>query len=254
MKSAHLTFALTFFLGVAAAAADDVGSPAVCVGYRPDLKMWGEPIVLGDVDFDCPTGYAIMGGAGAGTRSKLRERELVFDADCCPLPRGMLTGTSVYARGLCPPDSVVTGFAYKDDAEGRRYQARRCTELDHRFRLAPAAKGVTLGIEPGTLLGASIGKPDFVVSRSQLPPALRYGIGRINVLEWTTWRCIGSPAGSLLVGSDGPDCSGMLFAEVLLRDSAASTAVATYPACRTIDSPFSTEPRCLGPAREQGSD
>lgn len=157
---------------------------------------------------------------------------------CCPLPaRDLLERERVTAEGRCPDGHIVTGIE-KSYADGRvMLQCARINEA--RYALDVPTPGTSWDFVTGLSR----------LRRSDLPAAIRDGVGRLSHRQWAQEGCLGDPVGSLLTSVPSATCSEALFAQVRWRgndgDPAAGTKVSLFEDCREISDRFSPRPQCI---------
>lgn len=215
------------------------------MGFLPDAKRWGTGEAQGGERLLCPAGFAVMGVPLRFQHRRSAELTRVSGTDCCPLPDGVLVDRHHFTLKRCEAGFVVTGHVeIPEGTKGLAGDYLRCTKLDDRYGLAEAAPGQRFGaIETGALANA-LGTRENALSRGQLPVGIRYGLGRVSKLQWEELGCVGRPPGALLVGKRGFGCDGLLFAELVERES--GRPVTVVPQCAAIDDPFVEEPKCVG--------
>lgn len=236
----------------------------ICSGYEPSthtLVSLTGPNSADILDGACPDNFAYFAALQTGGRRRPGAQVLVRGS-CCPLPYGILTNEHEYQAEHCPAGSVATGFrqlpnpqaeaAETVETDGKiikgwstaRIQLLRCTKIDQsRFALAPPTAGYETGwakhfrtlFEPRT-------------SRSRVPVALRYGLGRAGLTNWHDRICLPHPWGSVLVGKTSKYCSGMLFSEIRYRDpktgEASKIPALDYSYCLYIKNPLAEQLEC----------
>lgn len=183
------------------AALPSVEQPS-CIGYRGrgKEKIWGRAYS------QCPLNHAVVE----------LDDGLIRSISCCPLPRSVeLEESEEVVDTLCPPGKIVTGVV--ETLLTRRVKLR-CRGI--------RTPGVAVGArEPGVYWGTGLSmrfESDAII-RSQIPPAVRLGAGRISRDRWDEDGCMGRPHegghGSVLVGRVPGRCSLAFFAP-LLRNNA----------------------------------
>ncbi len=192
--------------------------PYVCTGYVPGPDVsgkWGRQLV-------CPRGYAFVEA----------DDTTIVVGSCCRLPDDMLVGIGNWLENdHCPPDHVITGSRLRDN----RQAELRCTKLrTERYRLGSPVAGRYWGV------GLSAPEKRGGLSRLEIQPALREGVGRLTFATWDTDGCIGATPGFLMVGTVGAACNTMRFAPVLELGTGniEGRIHQTVPDCAETESPF----------------
>ncbi len=218
---------------------EDLDTYRICTGLLA-REVWG-PIEISR----CPAGYAIM-----GANSTLNE-EALKRAWCCPLPRRILTEETELAEEACPSDSIAVGLAVEHERK-----LLRCGRFDTtRFRLADEStdawvrRGPALQPRTEEVRGLLFGSDVRYVHRAELPPALRFGLGRISRTAWSSELCAGYPWGSVMVGTGRePGCS-YEFRRLVYRgapgDPPDGAPVDIVPQCEAIAGELTEHPRCV---------
>ena len=234
-------FALTL---PSAAIADTVPraahNPKVCSGF-----------VNGESTFvmmaDCPPGHAFYSQccSPGGVSTFADGSRVMVSGVCCPLPAEdilMEDEPSVLAVEECPEGYVATGGTTRDCPDCRYHL--RCTRINAaRYTLAAAGRGINWGIS------SSYWKHSKVIARGELPPAVRFGLGRTGLYRFRSSGCIAEKPGALLVGRYSKHCSDHYFRELQFRGAAGDpqlgTAVRMFPECLVPPDPFTQNARCL---------
>jgi hypothetical protein len=131
----------------------------------------------------------------------------------------------------------------------------RCTRIDvSRYALGPVRAGQEIDIvreyfaeQRNRLLQRFFGPPSRRLNWSNIPPGIRYAIGRLSISRWNWNACIGNPVGSLFIGKQGKSCGGLRFRELLTRSDTANPGppVPLFPSCAALDDLFSPQPHCI---------
>lgn len=223
---------------------EHVFEPSVCVGYNPDgYRVWGE------TPADCPRGYGALAAddpTAAVSRATTQARVL-----CCPLPaKDILTDVHSESESICEDGYVVTGgvASYCETC----VKKLRCTKLNTaRYQLGPPIAGAYWGS------GLSMFPQFSRLNKAAVPPALRFGLGRLGESYWDEDGCVPDRYGALLTSKSDGSCSSYIFRELQYSgtqpgDPPAGTPVKVLPDCVSISSPFDRYPRCIteqGPAQ-----
>ncbi len=197
--------------------------PSICLGYTTGANNtnWNR-------QSECPDGYAFFdqddGSLPAGT--------------CCPLPEeDVLAEEEIFTEDRCPPDSIATGVYWDPEREPGKcpgcFQKLRCRRLNReKYTLSRGVAGVQYGDR------SSVSFSGEEMSRNDLPVALRWGVGRVDLSSLDSDGCVGNPPASVLVGRKGRRCHEMEFAEILRRTSAGRSGsparLKMYPDCRSL--------------------
>ena len=88
-----------------------------------------------------------------------------------------------------------------------------------------------------------------MVLASDVPPALRYALGRMDIDFWHSDGCLGYPWGSFLTKVAGDrSCNGVQFRQLQYSahdpQGAAGRPVPIFPDCRVIADPYSPLSGC----------
>lgn len=238
--------------------------PLVCSGYHPDPDgLYWSPLGTSKpsrMEGFCPEGQAIFSVIPPGGPQR-SAKNIEVHATCCPLPEGILSNEEEFALERCPEGFVATGAKQEivrdddsvkaADRNSERYwsngrlQYLRCTKLNsERYRLGASSAGIRTGYESSYRNAF-----EEATSRSRIPAALRYGLGRYSRGRWSPVTCVGLPWGSVLVGKESKYCGGFTFRQIVYKgesgDPAAGTAVPLYADCLAIEKPLSPQPRCI---------
>ncbi len=214
-------------------------NPSVCVGFNVETNRWGEEWQT------CPTGFAAYGVADAGGKPRAGEHIPAVQV-CCPLPApDMLTKEEVFVRESCPEDYVATGsrldFSKGDDS----IQLMRCTKINSaRYQLGAPHSSKYWGNGFAGWQGSER------IEIEDVPPAIRYAMGRESKDRWGNEGCVGFPWGSLLTSKTGKNCGGFFFRELEFKgaagDPAAGTPVKMFPDCRDVADVKDPKAGCIG--------
>lgn len=213
--------------------------PYVCLGYSPlriaGLMKWGAVVER------CPEDHAFyaMDDRNPGRSNGKTFR---FGGWCCPLPAAdILMKAETEAPEACPDQHVAIGAISRNNGT----DALICAGINTtRYALRAPRPGVYFGS------GLSMRWQGRQVSRSALPPAIRYGIGRVLSERWDVDGCVGDPPGALFVGvAGGGSCAKTRFSVLeyvgLPDGPPRGTPVEMYPRCRAIDDPFDPRAGCV---------
>lgn len=230
--------------------------PTICNGYRPDAREWGSGAEAVKADFVCPPGFAVMGTERYEFRRAWALNGAFAHLDCCPLPAGVLSDRHHFDAPGCPPNSVVTGYRSRSAAAGMTEQDFRCTDLAPGYSLAEAQPGRAYGVLLHSLLDIMRGDSGSALTRGQLSPSLRYGIGRVSRFDWLPEGCVGPSDRALLVAKGTGECESLLFAGIRVSRSGetnnGAAAIANEPmklfqSCDALADPFEPAPVCIPP-------
>jgi hypothetical protein len=207
----------------------------------------------------CPPQHALLGTAPrSGSDSPPRAVGLV--GVCCQLPSSdILTEEHLFTWDQCPSGYISTGVRLGKDGTCNRHRffrlfkftsceaeqgyQLRCSKVNtRRYQLGSANNGQAWGNGTTRRFGVS------VLRRSELPPAVRYGLMRREQSVLFSAGCVGTPIGSVLTGKSTKECSGLTFKQIEYRgidsDPPRGTAVQMYPNCDSVINPFASEPEC----------
>lgn len=235
--------------------AEEEPLPHLCTGYDPDTGTWGDKGPWSKPPL-CARGHAVLLVVPSRTVPSRTTAERTPDAplsfSCCPLPDGVLKDEQYFTTGHCPDSTVATGQVAL--AEGK-YNLR-CTAIDtSRIVLGPPAETVLIEPVRDTIYGLkhaflSLFSPAIIRRRvfwSQIPPAARYGLGRLNREHWLLDGVMGDPLGAVLTESaDGE--KDYVFRPLLWRGDEKhppGSPVKMFPDCQALDDPLTPAPRCL---------
>jgi hypothetical protein len=253
-------------LSVAAQTEPDI---PVCAGFNPDSPQspWAPvgTVSAEILEGNCPADHAIFSVVPPAGMRRSGDRINIY-ATCCPLPKGILTGTHLYELLECPNGYVATGAKQEAlitdelqlyaDRKSPKYWAHarrqylRCTQINSaRYVLGTRLHGTHVGFESGFRTTF-----DAKAARSSIPLALRFGIGRLDRGRWSPGSCLGIPWGSLLTGKKSKYCSDFEFRQLQYSgaagDPAQGTPVQVYPNCLAIRNPLSRKPICVAAGKE----
>lgn len=202
-------------------------NPSVCIGFNHETNQWGEEYQV------CPTGFAAYGVADAGGKERPGEKIPAVQV-CCPLPaKDILTSENVYVRESCPEDYVATGskldFSHGDDS----IQLMRCTKINSaRYQLGAPHGAKYWGNGFAGWQGSDR------IEREEIPPGIRYAMGRQTQEQWGAEGCVGFPWGSLLTKKTQKYCGGFFFRELQFKgaagDPSTGTPVKMFPDCSDV--------------------
>lgn len=218
--------------------------PKLCLGYNPNDDSWGAMSVHSRTTRECGQTYAYYGVKfpSVGTTGAA---SVPAAANCCPLPTAdILTSEATAVTDHCPEGFVATGGDLDTVCSTCTY-ALRCTRINEsRYQLGPEHQGVAWGAVPGYFWRA-----EQRMKRSDLPPAIRFGLIRLRKSEMASAGCVGAPAGSLLVGKTAKRCNGYRFRELQYRglagDPPRGTPVKMYPDCVDVSDLFDPNADCM---------
>lgn len=212
--------------------------PKPCFGLQGDqtTSPWSVPE-------RCPVGYAIFSvGAPSGPLNRHPSR-IHTSIHCCPLPSSdILTGETVTADSRCPKNFVATGLIFRNDKT--QPNPLVCTRIDaRRFRLGPAVPAVYYGFS------SMYWKEKRRIMKSEIPPGLRYGVGRRSRTRWRPNGCIGYPFGSLLVEKSGKRCANFKFRQLQFAgkagDPPSGAPVPMIADCELVTDLLKKNPKCI---------
>lgn len=250
----RLAFLLLLLLATGSTAFAQETSPALCLGYNPETKTWGQagvsPYSFSEPT-ECPENYAMV-GVRRPLGSYRSPKFTPIMGDCCPLPVGVLLPEKFLHSEQCPENSIVTGARFnppfescvgKDPGCMERWQKVEteliCTKIDStRYALAEVRAGIRWGMGYNF---SEMTRPQLL--RQTLPAGLREGIGRFSRIGWRLEGCVGDPPGSFLVGRSGKRCHEFQFRTLL--DSETKQPVKTFPDCRRVADPLDPQTLCL---------
>ncbi len=214
--------------------------PYVCLGFQP-----GDPIFFWRASSaTCPNGHALM-GISIPKHSERWAASAIPRFACCPLPaEDILLDQTVEGTDVCPEDSIAVGMV-----PGWGCQSCPQRLLCQRINRTRYALGEpNLGVYWGT--GRFRDRNDRQVLRTDIPIALRYGLGRTGLQTWDVDGCVGFPWGSVLTRMPGPrSCNQAEFRAIVFAENegsgAATRPVPMLPECRTITDPTDPSSGCL---------
>lgn len=231
-------------------------TPGICTSltYVDKTKPWAS-VGIHKLDLpggNCPPSHVYMSVQSPGGRKRAADY-IQVQGTCCPIQAGILSDEQQYQTERCPENWVATGAKQElrpgkevvDDRKDPEYvlnirkQYLRCTKLADEY--------ITLTPIPGTLVGRRTHFStafDERIARMNIPPALRYGLGREGRAQWSRSFCVGLPWGSVLVGKSSKYCDGFLFSQIARRSTQAP--LQTYQSClAVVDYEGETTPRCI---------
>ncbi len=232
MKPALLLLALLTVLPRTASAQPE----ELCIGINPETKVWGLTEVNPTVrEAYCSPGMAFLSNQPIPRRTSLPP-PWKLSGSCCPLPSGSLTDEHEFRERNCSPGFVVTGG--RDDMI-------RCTRINSdKYSLDTPAE--TLKADPSPDLIArtwyAIGVQSNLTSRLRIPPALRFGLGRLSRTVWLDTLCVGYPWGSPLTALGTKSCAGFRFTQLRPKDS---QIVENVPPCRAVTDVYDEGAVCI---------
>ena len=211
----------------------------LCLGYAEGLGWWGS------VSGNCPSGHAMLSNQDPAGPNKMGPPSKVpLSGACCKLPfADILTDTHVYnVIEKCPDNSVATGTNVDKRGQCTSNCGMRCTFINtEKYRLGEESASVYWRVENDG--SATYGQGDSEMSGlSEVPLAIRLGIGREAHGRWDNDGCIGDPIGSLLVRKTTKECSGFFYRPLLYKDG---RAVQMFPHCDAISDKFDPNAKCL---------
>ena len=203
--------------------------PAVCLGYNPFAPL-GSGSKWGNQSSLCPQGSAYFGALEGLIPDPVRNT--VF-ASCCRLPRAdILLDEHLTASVSCPEGYVITG---SEGTAGSLLEKVRCTRVNTaRYSLGPLREGRYWGN------GLSSRGQREQLQLTDIPAAIRSGIGRVDDTSWAIDGCVGTPVGALLVKKGAKHCQESGYRE-LLEDG---KPVKMFPECREIEDIFDPTSGC----------
>ena len=238
-------------------------SPSICIGYDPETESWGE---IGENGFSrkgemCPKGYAYLSQSRVGNPNRQGSLIPVFGA-CCKLPDDALIDFHEFVEEQCSPGFVATGGRTSLDSsefEQCKYDNTiDCRELfrsnSHYFRCTQLnTNRYILGEEtPLKYWGWPRHLSDLRqdrISKRDIPPALRFAIGRMGRFNWRPDGCIAWPPGSIVTRKSGRRCHLRFARQLQYRgikgDPKAGTPVKVIPECSTISNRFDKDAYCV---------
>jgi hypothetical protein len=213
-------------------------TPSLCIGFDPKDKTWGYERSM------CPTNYAAyaVDDPGGPERSgPTLDAQLV----CCPLPSSdILSEEHVMVEESCPSGYIATGST--GYGCGRECVKKlRCTKINsERYQLGEVTASVYWGN------GHAGWKGSKRIEWEEIPPGMRYSVGRISADKWNIDGCVGYPWGSLLTKKSSKYCRGWYFRQLQFAGKAGDpekgTPVRMYPACfEVVDHDKPGKARCI---------
>lgn len=120
----------------------------------------------------------------------------------------------------------------------------RCTKINtEKYSLSPVVKGTFWGVS------AKEWREPFRINWSEIPPGLRYGIGRVSNYHFLENGCVGRSFGALLTAKRSRYCRDMEFRSLQTRSQSSSTQelaeVEMYPECLYVKEYQSESPECV---------
>ena len=240
------TYLLSFGSNIASAA-------PLCTGYDKTQERWGL-IQTTELlpDANCPANFALVGHRPISRKIDQIDRGTRFAkgtimGSCCPMLPDALTDVTTYSDSGCPAGYVATGLRsvpagpVKDGAAATSWlHTLRCSKINtEKYTYAPATTLLLTGVPAFSLTGWMSSMRHG--TRDQLPPSLRYGMGRTSrtLLEYDF--CVGYPWGSALQEFGKRGCEGSRFYELVPR----FPAEVREPECRAVENPFSPLAHCI---------
>lgn len=224
------------------------GVPRICSGYDSQRGVWGMKAVKALLrSKDNQWFYCGPDQAYYGIRVPRPGRIASVLANCCPLPSAdILTDEHIVSSKPCPPGYVVTGTLWQDaEANCGKYclGKMRCTRINQgRYRLGPRKIGVAWGPD---VTAAFPWKEVKQIRRDEIPPAIRFGISRLERDVFTYSGCVGDPFGSLFVGADDHACKNTYWQQLFKRESSGDTPITMFPRCLRVTGVLSQTPKCV---------
>lgn len=223
-------------------------SPQLCTGHLqyPDGPHWGRP-----QNTLCPPNYAAYGNFLIGGSRYKSGPEIRVLPSCCPLPANdILLDEHVESADYCPENHVSTGGKTRCDSQGGAVYVEdctyrfRCTKINtSRYKLSSPQKGRYWGY------GANYWMKNPLLMKSDIPAAIRLGIGRLDYYSWAQRGCVGTPYGALLSSKTGKRCSKHGYKQLLYKgiegDPPEDTPVRMFPSCSRVLGRFSKQTRCV---------
>lgn len=258
LRSRHFVGASIFLGLMYASTACARSDPPVCLGYDPVTLQWGPVKATANSDGLCAPNFAIVATMRNFFEGVIPVREAEFWGTCCPLPPDALSETFELVENSCPENSVVTGVVRAPSSAPRSDKVHfllRCHHLrTDRYQLGPVEHGAEFDLTIGAVfylrnfsqLEWSAPPP---LHWGELPPGIRYALGRVSQSEWSWNGCAPYPVGALLTSRKRIRCSALEFRPLIpvsaRHDAADAEAVRIYPDCRAIDNPLSPNAKCI---------
>ena len=233
---------------VQAVDSSQLGRPKACIAAEEALEtvLWGS-----ERGFSCMPHTAAYGSrvpALPGNRALQRSPVL---PECCPLPsRDILTAETIEASEVCPRHYVLVSGGQPCGKKINSVESREicsgwitCRKINtKRYQLGKQTEGVYWGY------GSSYWKNSRRIMKSDIPSAIRDGLGRVGKFHWKSQGCVGFPFGSLLVGKRSKRCDGQLYRRLEYKGAAgdppSGTPVIMFPSCKNLDNVFSLSASC----------
>ncbi len=244
--------------GVSAAFAEGPQVLDVCIGAPRSTTEQSRGVPL---DGLCPKNFAAYGGTVGRAARGTEAAAIGVIPFCCPLPAAdVLLDTHVYVESECPKGFVVTGvdpvFAHPGKYMWNNYSLfttnrsssdvvrLRCTKINmEKYSLAEERQGIFWGNS------AKEWREPLRISWSEIPPALRYGIGRVSEYQFFDSGCIGNPFGALLTAKRSRYCRDMgfrpLFYAAKTMNADIPLPVQMYPECLYVKDYLTESPQCV---------
>lgn len=215
-------------------------SASPCIGLnRRSSKLWG--MLWGGT---CPANHAVY--AVSEMKGGSAPEQIPSVMLCCPLPAEdvLLEETDLVERE-CPDGSVMVGEEWLADPEsGKSLYQMRCRKINRkRYQLGEQRPGRYWGTGH-----SGRNRPNSLL-RTEIPLALRRGIGRSGLENWEGDGCLGYPFGSMLTAKGVNPCESYKFRQLQYAgapgDPEKGTAVQMLPPCERLTDVFRPDARCL---------
>lgn len=190
----------------------------------------------------CPANHALFSVRTPTVSRYTAASDIPVSGFCCPLPSNdILTNVTTTHTVSCPKNSIATGISSKgcDSCSN----ALLCTEVNtQRYIVSDSSPGVVWGVSSNPWKsGASLQEAD-------IPPALRYGVNRIDNYADILNGCVAFPFGGVLAGKANKRCSGFTFRHLYfsgIGNDPKGVAVPMFPTCTVVVDIYSATPRCI---------
>ena len=214
--------------------------PKLCTGITPN--GWG-PVR----STDCPAHHAFYSQCcrPGGISAYAGGEKTPLAGVCCPLPGTdilLSDEPAVIAKERCPENYIVTGGRSPECLDCGHTLI--CSKINtERYQLAEARAGIAWGTN------SSHWKIPTLITRAEIPLAIRYGVGREGRYQFAIYGCISRKPGSLFVGKHSKHCRDYFFRELQFAgskgDPPRGTSVPMYPECQMLSDPFEKDVRCV---------
>lgn len=217
--------------------------PKICSGtYQLATESSATPLRGLLRSGSCPAHHALFAVRTPTVSRYTAASDIPVSGFCCPLPSDdILTDTTTSHTVSCPKNSIATGI----DSKGcdSCSNALLCTAINtQRYVVSETSPGVVWGVSSTPWKsGASLQEAD-------IPPALRYGVNRIDNYADILNGCLALPFGGILAGKASKRCSGFSFRHLHfsgINNDPKGAAVPMFPTCTVVVDIYSATPRCI---------